>query len=132
GLVGESGCGKTTLGRTLLRLIEPSSGRIIYHGQDITQLSNEEVKKLRKDVQLVFQDPFSSLNPRLTIGDALTEPMKTAHVEENIKQRKKKAAELLNRVNLSPKMMNRYPHEFSGGQRQRIVIARALALNPVF
>jgi peptide/nickel transport system ATP-binding protein len=131
-LVGESGCGKTTLGRTLLRLIEPSSGKIIYNNDDITRLSKEKIKQLRKDVQLVFQDPYSSLNPRLTIGAAIAEPMKIGGIEEDHQTRKKKVAELLHRVNLSASMMNRYPHEFSGGQRQRIVIARALALSPDF
>lgn len=132
GLVGESGCGKTSLGRTLLRLIEPASGKILLNDTDVTKLPREEIRKLRKDVQLIFQDPYSSLNPRLTIGDAIAEPMKVAGIEHNIRQRKKKVAELLDRVNLSSNMMNRYPHEFSGGQRQRIVIARALALNPGF
>jgi peptide/nickel transport system ATP-binding protein len=132
GLVGESGCGKTTLGRTLLRLIEPSSGQILYNDSNITQLSKEELKTLRKDVQLIFQDPYSSLNPRLTIGDAIAEPMKIRAIEKNNSDRKKKVAELLERVSLSPNMMNRYPHEFSGGQRQRIVIARALSMSPGF
>jgi len=132
GLVGESGCGKTTLGRALLRLTEPTSGKILFSHTDVTKLSNKKVKELRKDVQLIFQDPYSSLNPRLTIGDAIAEPMKVAGMEHNNRERKKKVAELLERVNLSSNMMNRYPHEFSGGQRQRIVIARALALHPGF
>lgn len=132
GLVGESGCGKTTLGRTLLHLINPASGKILYKNNDITKLSKQQTKDLRKDVQLVFQDPYSSLNPRLTIGAAIAEPIKIAGIELNKQARKKKVAELLGRVNLSANMMNRYPHEFSGGQRQRIVIARALALNPHF
>jgi len=132
GLVGESGCGKTTLGRTLLRLIEPTSGKIIYNNSNIAQLSKEQLKELRKDVQLIFQDPYSSLNPRLTIGDAIAEPMKITAIEKNNRERKKKVAELLERVSLSSRMMNRYPHEFSGGQRQRIVIARALSMNPGF
>ena len=131
-MVGESGCGKTTLGRTLLRLIEPTAGKIIYNNSDITQLSKEQLKDLRKDVQLIFQDPYSSLNPRLTIGDAVAEPMKITGIEKNIRERKKKVAALLEQVSLSPNMMNRYPHEFSGGQRQRIVIARALSMNPGF
>jgi peptide/nickel transport system ATP-binding protein len=132
GLVGESGCGKTTLGRTLLRLTEPAKGKIIYNNKDITALSKQETKQLRKDVQLVFQDPYSSLNPRLTIGAAIAEPMKIGGIEKEQQKRKKRVAELLDRVNLSSNMMNRYPHEFSGGQRQRIVIARALALSPHF
>jgi peptide/nickel transport system ATP-binding protein len=132
GLVGESGCGKTTLGRTLLRLIDSTSGKIIYDNKDITNLNNDKIKQLRKDVQLVFQDPYSSLNPRLSIGAAIAEPMKIAGIEQTAKGRKRKVAELLEHVNLSPSMVNRYPHEFSGGQRQRIVIARALALNPTF
>ena len=132
GLVGESGCGKTTLGRTLLRLIEPSSGSIVYNQSDITQLPRPELKALRKDIQLIFQDPYSSLNPRLTIGDAIAEPMSIRGIESTTKARKKRVADLLEQVSLSPSMMNRYPHEFSGGQRQRIVIARALSLHPGF
>ena len=132
GLVGESGCGKTTLGRTLLRLIEPASGKIFYLDRDITHFSKDDLKPLRKDVQLIFQDPYSSLNPRLTIGDAIAEPMKITGGEKNDRERKKKVAELLERVSLSAAMMNRYPHEFSGGQRQRIVIARAISINPGF
>ena len=132
GLVGESGCGKTTLGRTILRLIEPNSGKIIYNNSNIIDLSKDQLKDLRKEVQLIFQDPYSSLNPRLTIGDAIAEPMKITGIEKNVRQRKKKVADLLERVSLSPSMINRYPHEFSGGQRQRIVIARALSMNPGF
>ncbi len=130
GLVGESGCGKTTLGRTLLRLIEPSSGQIIYNGKDITALSKNDLIALRKNVQLVFQDPYSSLNPRLSIGDAIAEPMNVAGMASTKKVKQKKVAELLEQVNLPANISHRYPHEFSGGQRQRIVIARALALEP--
>ncbi len=132
GLVGESGCGKTTLGRTLLRLIEPASGKILYQDKDITHISKEQLKSLRKEIQLIFQDPYSSLNPRLTIGEAIAEPMNITDIEKNNRERKKKVAALLERVSLTPSMMNRYPHEFSGGQRQRIVIARALSMNPSF
>ena len=132
GLVGESGCGKTTLGRTLLRLIEPTAGSIIYNGDDLTKKALEEIKPLRKDIQLIFQDPYSSLNPRLTIGSAINEPLKVHGQYKNEKQRKEKVIDLLEKVNLDPRHFNRYPHEFSGGQRQRIVIARALALNPSF
>ena len=132
GLVGESGCGKTTLGRTLLRLTEPTKGKIIYNGNDLTKKTLDEIKPLRKDIQLVFQDPYSSLNPRLTIGSAIAEPLKVHGLYKNEKQRKEKVIALLEKVNLDPLHFNRYPHEFSGGQRQRIVIARALALNPSF
>lgn len=132
GLVGESGCGKTTLGRTLLRLVDATSGQIIYNGTDITQLSKQQLKDLRQQVQLVFQDPYSSLNPRLTIGAALAEPMAIVGMQTNKKEQQKRVAELLDRVNLPAAVARRYPHEFSGGQRQRIVIARALSLNPTF
>ena len=132
GLVGESGCGKTTLGRTILRLIEPTKGKILYDDIDLTAKKRDELKALRKDIQIVFQDPYSSLNPRLTIGDAIAEPLKVHHLLPTDKQRKDKVVELLEKVNLQADHFNRYPHEFSGGQRQRIVIARALALNPSF
>lgn len=132
GLVGESGCGKTTLGRAILRLIEPTSGRIIYNDKDLVQIPREQLNAMRKDVQIVFQDPFSSLNPRITIGAAITEPMKVHGFYSSQKQRKDKAIEILEKVDLKPEHYGRYPHEFSGGQRQRIVIARALGLNPSF
>lgn len=132
GLVGESGCGKTTLGRTLLRLVEPTNGKIIYNGADLTARNNDELHSLRKEIQIIFQDPYSSLNPRLTIGSAISEPMKVHGLFTSDKQRKEKVTTLLEKVNLRPEHFNRYPHEFSGGQRQRIVIARALALNPSF
>jgi peptide/nickel transport system ATP-binding protein len=132
GLVGESGCGKTTLGRTILRLIEPTSGKIIYNGVDLTAKKRDELRSLRKEVQIVFQDPYSSLNPRITIGSAIAEPMKVHGILPTDKLRKEKVTALLEKVNLNGEHFSRYPHEFSGGQRQRIVIARALALDPSF
>jgi peptide/nickel transport system ATP-binding protein len=132
GLVGESGCGKTTLGRALLRLIEPTSGKIIFNGKDLTAIPSSNLKLIRKEMQIVFQDPYSSLNPRISIGDAIIEPMKVHGMHNSDKQRKEKMVDLLEQVDLDAKFINRYPHEFSGGQRQRIVIARALALNPSF
>jgi len=130
GLVGESGCGKTTLGRALLRLIEPTKGKIFYAGNDLTAEKSYALNSLRKEIQIVFQDPYSSLNPRKTIGAAIAEPMKVHQLF--IGGRKKRVIELLQKVDLKAEHFNRYPHEFSGGQRQRIVIARALALNPSF
>lgn len=132
GLVGESGCGKTTLGRTVLRLIEPTSGTILLNGTNILQQSLHQFKPQRKELQIVFQDPFSSLNPRLSIGSAIAEPMRVHGLQPSAKAAKEKVMELLEKVNLKADQYNRYPHEFSGGQRQRIVIARALALNPSF
>lgn len=132
GLVGESGCGKSTLGRTLLGLSKPSEGQIIINHQDITHLNQQQLKKLRQQVQLVFQDPFSSLNPRLTIGAAIEEPIKLFKKVGDATSIRNKVAQLLDQVGLPLKFASRYPHEFSGGQRQRIVIARALALNPAF
>ena len=130
GLVGESGCGKTTLGRTILKLIEPTEGAIILNGEDITHYSNKKMRPLRKDAQIIFQDPYSSLNPRITIGEAIMEPMRVHNVCENEMQRKQEVFELLKKVGLDPDQFNRYPHEFSGGQRQRICIARSMALKP--
>ena len=132
GLVGESGCGKTTLGRALLRLIEPTSGKIILNNHNILETSLRAFKPNRKNLQIVFQDPYSSLNPRITVGSAIAEPMLVHKVAFNSKQAKEKVIQLLEKVNLTADQYNRYPHEFSGGQRQRIVIARALALNPSF
>jgi peptide/nickel transport system ATP-binding protein len=132
GLVGESGCGKTTLGRTVLRLIEPTGGEIIFNGIHVTGLDNKKMRELRKDIQIIFQDPYSSLNPRITIGQAIMEPMQVHGILENDKARKARVVELLQRVNMNESHFYRYPHEFSGGQRQRICIARALALKPKF
>lgn len=132
GLVGESGCGKTTLGRTILKLVEPTSGRIIFEGNDLTDMGTKEMRDFRKEMQIIFQDPYSSLNPRITIGEAIMEPMRVHGVFDNDEQRKERVMELLKRVSLLEQHFYRYPHEFSGGQRQRICIARSLALNPKF
>lgn len=132
GLVGESGCGKTTLGRTIIRLQEPTSGTVEFMGKDILALDHNAMKQVRKEMQIIFQDPYSSLNPRLTIGYAILEPMQVHALYNNDKQRKEKVIELLEKVNMPADVYGRYPHEFSGGQRQRICIARALALNPRF
>ncbi|MBL7784788.1 MAG: ABC transporter ATP-binding protein [Chitinophagales bacterium] len=132
GLVGESGCGKTTLGRTILRLAPATEGKVIYDGKSIFDLDKQALKAMRRNMQIIFQDPYSSLNPRMTIGDAIIEPLKIHNILANDKQRLEKAADLLTTVSMSPDHLNRYPHEFSGGQRQRICIARALALEPKF
>ncbi len=132
GLVGESGCGKTTLGRSILRLIEPTSGEVSYNGVNITKLSKKEMRALRSKMQIIFQDPYSSLNPRMTIGEILLEPMNLHNIGENKVERVKKAKWLMEKVGLKADQLSRYPHEFSGGQRQRISIARALAVNPEF
>ena len=132
GLVGESGCGKTTLGRTLLRLIEPSSGEVCFRGKNLVRIPASELREMRKDMQIILQDPYSSLNQRLTIGEALMEPMRVHGILHNDKERKKRVIELLERISLNESHFYRYPHEFSGGQRQRISIARALSVNPKF
>lgn len=132
GLVGESGCGKTTLGRSILRLVEPASGNIIYDGKDITHVYHEELRQLRKKMQIIFQDPYSSLNPRMTVADILVEPLNIHNMGGTKAQRYDQARELMEKVGLKSNQMNRYPHEFSGGQRQRICIARALMLKPEF
>jgi peptide/nickel transport system ATP-binding protein len=132
GLVGESGSGKTTLGRSILRLVEPTSGKIYFNGKEISGLSQKEMRPLHRKLQIIFQDPYSSLNPRITAGRAIMEPMTVHKLHKNSRQRKDKTLELLEKVGLLPEHFDRYPHEFSGGQRQRICIARALATDPEF
>lgn len=132
GLVGESGCGKTTLGRSILRLTDPTSGTVIFNDTDLCSLSRNDLKRIRKDIQIIFQDPYSSLNPRMTAGNAIMEPLQVHHLHHNDRQRKTHVISLLEKVGLNEMHFDRYPHEFSGGQRQRIVIARALALEPKF
>lgn len=130
GLVGESGCGKTTVGRSILRLTEPTSGQVTFNGQDLLELGREKLRQVRASFQIIFQDPFSSLNPRMNVGQIIAEPIKN-HLKESRPDIRKRVAYLMEKVGLHPEQMNRYPHEFSGGQRQRIGIARALALNPL-
>jgi len=132
GLVGESGCGKTTLARTLIRLVNPSAGKMLFDNVDIAQLPRPQMRRFRREMQIIFQDPFSSLDPRMSIGAAVMEPLKIHGVGNSHRNRQERVAYLLERVGLDPGCRNRYPHEFSGGQRQRICIARALALNPKF
>jgi oligopeptide transport system ATP-binding protein len=138
GLVGESGCGKTTVGRTIVRLVKPTSGRVIFDGHDIFSLSEKQMRRIRRQMQIIFQDPYGSLNPRMTIGAALQEPLLVHGIETagglvySRRLARERAAELLSIVGIPAEAANRYPHEFSGGQRQRIGIARALALNPKF
>jgi oligopeptide/dipeptide ABC transporter ATP-binding protein len=129
GLVGESGCGKTTLSRTVIKLVEPTSGKIVFNGRDITHLRRPQMRDVRREMQIVFQDPYASLNPRMTVRDIVGEPLRI-HNQFRGKQGKSRVNELLRTVGLSPEHGNRFPHEFSGGQRQRIGVARALALNP--
>jgi oligopeptide/dipeptide ABC transporter ATP-binding protein len=129
GLVGESGCGKSTLGRTIMRLEEPTAGEVYFEGHDIAHASHKELFELRGDLQMIFQDPYSSLNPRLTVGEIIREPL-DIHKEGTIVERRERVDELLVAVGLKPEVVNRYPHEFSGGQRQRIGVARSLALGP--
>lgn len=130
GLVGESGCGKTTTGRAVLRLVEPTGGNVMFDGKDVRSLSSADLKNLRKDFQIIFQDPYSSLNPRLSVGSAIMEVLTVHNIGANDAERKEHVLYLLDKVNLLPRHFSNYPHEFSGGQRQRICIARALALKP--
>jgi len=129
GLVGETGCGKSTLARLVARLLEPTDGQVLYDGQDITHASRAELQPLRREIQMVFQDPYSSLNPKRTVGTIVGEPLRLQHIGAKA-ERRRRVEELLEIVGLAPEHQNRYPHEFSGGQRQRIGIARALAVNP--
>lgn len=130
GLVGESGCGKTTLGRSILRLVEPTSGNVVFEGKDVSKMSDKDLREYRKEAQIIFQDPYSSLNPRISIGDAIAEPMMVHGIETDAKKRRERVCHLLEEVGLEASHYQRYPHEFSGGQRQRICIARALAVEP--
>ena len=132
GLVGESGCGKSTLGRTIVKLYEPHDGKIVFDGQDISKLKGDALKQYRKDMQMIFQDPYASLNPRMTVGEIIKEPMKIHTIYKTDAEMEKRVHELLDIVSLKPDHIRRYPAEFSGGQRQRIGIARALAVNPKF
>ena len=132
GLVGESGCGKTTTGRCILRLENPTAGQIMFDGQDVSQLRGGELVALRRRMQVIFQDPYSSLNPRMKVGDIIAEPIRVHGLEANPRRRRDKVRDLLSVCGLDPKFVDRYPHEMSGGQRQRVGIARALALDPEF
>ncbi len=131
GLVGESGCGKSTTGRCILQLYKPTEGEVLFRGKDLTKLSGEELRRMRADMQMIFQDPYASLNPRMTVGDIVGEPLEVHNIAKG-KEKKQRVQELLQIVGLNPYFINRYPHEFSGGQRQRIGVARALAVNPDF
>ena len=132
GVVGESGCGKSTLGRTILHLLEPTGGQIFFNGQDITSVRGKQLKELRRDMQIIFQDPFSSLNPRMTVGEIIGEPLKIYRVTKSKEEYRKRITELMDLVGLTQRNINSYPHEFDGGRRQRIGIARALCLKPSF
>ena len=131
GLVGESGCGKSTTGRTIIQLYQPTSGKVFYDDKDLTEASNEEMRRYRRDMQIIFQDPYASLNPRMTVGGIVAEPLEVHRIGTR-KERRERVENLLELVGLNPYFINRYPHEFSGGQRQRIGVARALALQPEF
>lgn len=132
GLVGESGCGKSTTGRAIVKLYEPTSGTVYYHGEDVTKIKGSHLAEFRRNVQMIFQDPYASLNPRMTVGEIIREPMDIHHISNTKEEREQRVRELLDIVGLKPDHIRRYPHEFSGGQRQRIGIARTLALNPQF
>jgi len=132
GLVGESGCGKSTTGQTILQLYRPTEGKILFGEQDLTTISGGELRRYRRKMQIIFQDPFSSLDPRMTVGNIIGEALRIHKLADSKKERLEKVGDLLNLVNLNPSYINRYPHEFSGGQRQRIGIARALAVSPEF
>jgi oligopeptide transport system ATP-binding protein len=132
GLVGESGCGKSTAGRAILQLYKPTAGEVIFNGRDLTKLSGNDMRRTRRDVQMIFQDPYASLNPRMTVGDIIGEPIRVHKLRSGTKAVRERVQELLQLVGLNPYFVNRYPHEFSGGQRQRIGIARALAVEPDF
>jgi oligopeptide transport system ATP-binding protein len=132
GLVGESGCGKSTLGRAILQLVRPTAGEVRFDGIELTGLNDDQLRPLRRRMQMVFQDPFGSLNPRMTVGEAVAEPMLVHGLAKTVEDSREKTAELFRMVGLDPEMLNRYPHEFSGGQRQRIGIARSLAAQPEF
>ncbi|WP_312113994.1 ABC transporter ATP-binding protein [Brevibacillus reuszeri] len=132
GIVGESGCGKSTLGRVILRLHEPTAGKILFKGMDITAFSKEEMRQMRQHMQIIFQDPYASLNPRMTVSQIMEEPLTFFRIYKSDRERKAKVAELMELIGLPQSASNSYPHEFDGGRRQRIVIARALAINPSF
>jgi oligopeptide transport system ATP-binding protein len=132
GLVGESGCGKSTTGRAILQLYRPTAGEVYFEGVDITKSKGEDLRKMRRRMQMIFQDPYASLNPRMTVGSIIGEPLEVHNIGSNKKERQERVQELLKTVGLNPYFVNRYPHEFSGGQRQRIGVARALAVNPAF
>ncbi len=131
GLVGESGCGKTTTGRTILQLYRPTDGHVYFEGQDLSTMKGEQLRRMRRQMQMIFQDPYASLNPRMTIGAIIGEPLEVHNIAKG-KEKRERVQELLHSVGLNPYFVNRYPHEFSGGQRQRVGVARALALNPDF
>ena len=132
GLVGESGCGKSTTGRAILQLYEPTDGAVVFEGQDLTDINSGELRRMRRRMQMIFQDPYASLNPRMTVGSIVGEPLEVHKIGGSRREQQQRVQELLEIVGLNPYFINRYPHEFSGGQRQRIGVARALALNPEF